>query len=142
VARAIRGLYAIADQAVEDQLAGQLDQPAPRVEPEPEPDRYDTRAGATNTRAATERNRRTGGMLEAGVQMDRPENARQLLGMLHTWKESTGTDFQGALLKWAKRSGLPWRILAWEPDQVAEATEFLGTLRPKPAAVNGHTNGR
>jgi hypothetical protein len=148
VAEKIRDAYRLATQAVEDQIAAQLDLhtgagrelPASAEEgqgdddddrfhadrrPETRPD-YQRKSGST---ARTEP--RAGRPAAGGFDPDRPADGRQLLAMLRRTQAEDGFDGLKCLTAWAKAEGHSWKVVEWDYETVDAAVAYLAA-RKKP----------
>jgi hypothetical protein len=145
VAAEIRRAYAVADQAVAEQLASHTVQP-PVIEPdrdrlpsqarppsEPEPERQRPR-----TRPAADPYRPYRGGNEL------PRTGRQLFAWSRKEEQDYGVKgLMRALVDFGRERGFADRMTDWEPDQVVEALEVWREIKAeqRTAGQNGHGGG-
>lgn len=136
----IRLAYAIAADAVQEQLAAALEspgpapidrppvvpadrrpRPGPEPEPEPEPEPSDG-------------------------DREPPRDGRQLLGWLTYFDRVDGRKWLPELVRWGKEAGFGWRVQEWTEDEVSEAVEWFLKLRAgkvrRALRGGGGRNGR
>jgi hypothetical protein len=143
VVKQIRLAYAIAADAVQEQLQAALDAaPAAPAAPAQTDRPTADRPTADRRRPEPEPEPEP----EPSEDREPPRDGRQLLGWLTYFDRVDGRKWLPELTRWGKEQGFTWRVTEWTEDEVSEAVEWFLKLRAgkvrRAARDGGGRNGK